>query len=85
MKLVHKNIAMKHIKLLLLFIPLYAAAQKAPVNLNGTIVDASTRQAAKGEVTCTLLRPDSTVVMTTKSYEHTDRGNGTSEGILLSK
>ena len=53
------------------------SAQKAPVNFNGTIVDAFTRQAIKGEVTCSLLRPDSTVVMTTKSYEHTDRGNGT--------
>ena len=57
--------------------PLHAAAQKVPVNLNGTIVDAFTRQAIKDEVTCSLLRPDSTVVMTTKSYEHTDRGNGT--------
>ena len=56
---------------------LTVSAQKAPVNFNGTIVDAFTRQAIKGEVTCSLLRPDSTVVMTTKSYEHTDRGNGT--------
>ena len=55
---------------------LTVSAQKASVNLNGTIVDAFTRQAVKGEVTCSLLRPDSTVVMTTKSYEHTDRGNG---------
>lgn len=56
---------------------LTVSAQKAPVNFNGTIVDAFTRQAIKGEVTVSLLRPDSTVVMTTKSYEHTDRGNGT--------
>ena len=56
---------------------LTVSAQKAPVNFNGTIVDAFTRQAIKGEVTVSLLRPDSTMVMTTKSYEHTDRGNGT--------
>ena len=56
---------------------LTVSAQKAPVNFNGTIVDAFTRQAIKGEVTVSLLRSDSTVVMTTKSYEHTDRGNGT--------
>ena len=58
-------------------IALTMSAQNAPMNFNGTIVDAFTRQAIKGEVTCSLLRPDSTVVMTTKSYEHTDRGNGT--------
>ncbi len=59
------------------FLSLSAAAQKAPVNFYGTVVDAFTRQAIQGEVTCSLLRPDSTVMMTAKSYEHTDRGNGT--------
>ena len=70
---------MKITKLLALFllISLPAVAQKAPVNFYGTVVDAFTRQAIKGEVTCSLLRPDSTMLMTTKSYEHTDQGNGT--------
>ena len=70
---------MKITKLLALFllISLPAVAQKAPVNFYGTVVDAFTRQAIKGEVTCSLLRPDSTILMTTKSYEHTDQGNGT--------
>ncbi len=70
---------MKSIKILLAFtfLSLSAAAQKAPVNFYGTVVDAFTRQAIQGEVTCSLLRPDSTVMMTAKSYEHTDRGNGT--------
>ena len=69
----------KFIKLFLFLISvsLHTFAQKAPVNFNGTIVDAFTRQAIRGEVTCSLLRPDSTVMLTTKSYEHTDRGNGT--------
>ena len=58
----------------LLFIP--AAAQKAPVTFGGTVVDAFTRKAIIGEVTCTLLLPDSTVLMTTKSFEHIDEGNG---------
>ena len=61
---------MKITKLLALFllISLPAVAQKAPVNFYGTVVDAFTRQAIKGEVTCSLLRPDSTILMTTKSY-----------------
>ena len=69
----------KFIKLFLFLISvsLHTFAQKAPVNFNGTIVDAFTRQAIRGEVTCSLLRPDSTVMLTTKSHEHTDRGNGT--------
>ncbi|MEE1222421.1 MAG: hypothetical protein UHL07_02640, partial [Bacteroidaceae bacterium] len=62
--------------LIFLLLSLTAAAQKAPVNFNGTIVDAFTRQAINGEVQCSLLRLDSTVMMTTKSYEHTDQGNG---------
>lgn len=74
----HYSFIMKFIKisLVLISISLHAVAQKAPANLNGTIVDAFTRQAIKGEVICSLLRPDSTVIMTTKSYEHTDQGNG---------
>lgn len=70
---------MKFAKLLLVLILIssHAAAQKAPVNFYGNIVDAFTRQAVKGEVTCSLLRPDSTVIMTTKSYEYVDQGNGT--------
>ena len=67
----------KALLLVLISTSLYAVAQKAPTNLYGTIVDAFTRQAIMGEVTCSLLRPDSTVMMTTKSYEHTDQGNGT--------
>lgn len=59
-----------------LFLSLPTAAQKASVNFGGTIVDAFTRHAINGEVICSLLRPDSTVLMTTKSYEHTDQGNG---------
>ncbi len=65
-----------NILLALIFVSLSAVAQKAPVTIFGTIVDAFTRQAINGEVTCSLLRPDSSVVMTTQSYEHTDRGNG---------
>ena len=69
---------MKRIEIVLFFffISFSVIAQKAPVNFGGTIVDAFTRQAINGEVQCSLLRPDSTVMMTTKSYEHTDQGNG---------
>ena len=57
----------KRICLLLatLFLSLPTAAQKASVNFGGTIVDAFTRHAINGEVICSLLRPDSTVLMTT--------------------
>lgn len=65
------------ILLFFVLLPLSSAAQKAPTTLYGTIVDAFTRQTINGVVTCSLLRPDSTVIMTAKSYEHTDQGNGT--------
>ena len=64
------------IVLFFFFISFSVIAQKVPVNFGGTIVDAFTRQAINGEVQCSLLRLDSTVMMTTKSYEHTDQGNG---------
>lgn len=69
---------MKRIEIVLFFffISFSVIAQKVPVNFGGTIVDAFTRQAINGEVHCSLLRLDSTVIMTTKSYEHTDQGNG---------
>ena len=69
---------MKRIEIVLFFffISFSVIAQKVPVNFGGTIVDAFTRQAINGEVQCSLLRLDSTVMMTTKSYEHTDQGNG---------
>lgn len=63
--------------LLIFFFSFSATAQKAPVKFGGTIVDAFTRKAINGEVKCSLLLPDSTVMMTTKSYEHTDHGDGT--------
>lgn len=68
---------MKRIEIVLFFffISFSVIAQKVPVNFGGTIVDAFTRQAINGEVHCSLLRLDSTVIMTTKSYEHTDQGN----------
>ena len=70
---------MKKLHFLLFFLTFSfsAIAQKAPVELDGTIVDAFTRQAINGTVECALLRPDSTVIMTTKSFEHIDQGNGT--------
>lgn len=70
---------MKKVNFLLFFLAISfsAIAQKAPVELDGTIVDAFTRQAINGTVECALLRPDSTVIMTTKSFEHIDQGNGT--------
>ena len=69
---------MKRIEIVLFFffISFSVIAQKVPVNFGGTIVDAFTRKAINGEVQCSLLRLDSTVMMTTKSYEHTDQGNG---------
>lgn len=57
------------IVLFFFFISFSVIAQKVPVNFGGTIVDAFTRQAINGEVQCSLLRLDSTVMMTTKSYE----------------
>lgn len=70
---------MKKVNFLLFFLAISfsAIAQKAPVELDGTIVDAFTRLAINGTVECALLRPDSAVLMTTKSFEHIDQGNGT--------
>lgn len=67
---------MRTVALAALLLPLSVFAQKAPVDFWGTIVDAFTRQAIRGEVTCSLLRSDSTVIMVSKSYEHIDQGNG---------
>ncbi len=60
--------------LLLSILPI--CAQNAPTKLWGTLVDAFTRQRIKGEVKCSLLRTDSTVMMTTKSFENRDAEYG---------
>ena len=65
-----------NILLFFIFISFSSIAQKAPVRLGGTVVDAFTGNAIEGEVVCSLLRSDSTVLMTTKSYKHKDQGNG---------
>ena len=61
-----------NILLFIIFISFSSIAQKAPVRLGGTVVDAFTGNAIEGEVVCSLLRSDSTVLMTTKSYKHKD-------------
>lgn len=70
---------MKYIRtlLILFFFSLSALAQKVPAQLYGSVIDAFTGKAISEEIVCSLLRSDSSVIMTTKSYEHTDRGNGT--------
>ncbi len=60
----------------LLFFPFPLPHRRLPRNFGATIEDAFTGQTIKGEVFCSLLRPDSTELVTTKSQEHTDRGNG---------
>lgn len=51
-------------------------SQKAPTQIDGTVIDAFTRTAIQGEVKVALLNTDSTVIQTVKCEDRIDQGNG---------
>lgn len=72
-----KNFVYISLVVLYAFSPAKAYSQKAPTKLYVMIVDAFTRRAIEQDtVKVDLLRKDSTIVATAKSYIYIDRGNG---------